>query len=366
MEVARRRSSLSQTIEACIRLLSDYISKECNTEIIEGLLINNNCFSELRSFLWRVFLGIIPSTSDILKICEAITKTRNDYEVLLKKHKIEQAEQEKIFLILDKINKEINIDFLKSHNLKETISKLYLIWKAENKYTKEYEQALYIISYLVYAIYPSVLPSDELTKTEIKTQEEATSRNLFYMMNNEDFFDADVFNIFSLIMKKYNIIEIIEKYENDKTEINFEKLIEEYEGKNEEKKKEYIEQADLHLKISFLYPYILEKKVIKKFIEVGNYDPYNIIKEWYFYFYSKVFPIKNIGYIWDICFMSKYPKEIIAYLIAAIMKTIKNEILASNTKEDVEKCFKNFPQEDISLKDIFKKAFKLQEKIHEE
>ena len=64
--------------------------------------------------------------------------------------------------------------------------------------------------------------------------------------------------------------------------------------------------------------------------------------------------------------MSKYPSEINGYLVASVMKESLEEIEECKTKEELDNLFMKYPPEEISLKDIFKKAFKLQEKIHEE
>ena len=160
METIRRRSSLSQTIEACIGILADFIKQKCSSDDISGMILNNNCPTELRSFLWRIFLDVIPQTSDMLTICQSITKTREAFEEKQKSVAIEKSEIESTVKIIDSINEKINIDFLKSQNLKETISKLYLIWKKTNKLTKDYIQSLYILTSLVYAIYPSILSSN--------------------------------------------------------------------------------------------------------------------------------------------------------------------------------------------------------------
>ena len=64
--------------------------------------------------------------------------------------------------------------------------------------------------------------------------------------------------------------------------------------------------------------------------------------------------------------MSKYPSEINGYLVASVMKESLEEIEECKSKEKLDNLFVKYPPEEISLKDIFKKAFKLQEKIHEE
>ena len=43
-----------------------------------------------------------------------------------------------------------------------------------------------------------------------------------------------------------------------------------------------------------------------------------------------------------------------------------DELVRKASKEELDNLFVKYPPEEISLKDIFKKAFKLQEKIHEE
>lgn len=369
MDVSNRRSSLSQTIEACIRILGDFISQKCSTDDISGMVINNNCPTELRSFLWRIFLDILPSTSDTLAICQTISKTRHNFEELQKNTKIEKSEIENTIKILDPINERINIDFLKSQNLKETISKIYLLWKKKNNYSKDYIQSLYILTFLVYAIYPSILPSNGLGNDDIKTQDQATPRNLFYLMNNEDFFEADVYNIFTSILSKFHLIDTINKNEKEEDKkLNYQELTLKIREIDSDHKKlnDFINNSDLHTKISFIYPFLSKKKIIQKFISVNNYDPYNIVKEWYLYLLTKPFPIENIGYIWDIVFMSKYPSEINAYLIAAVMKELREDIEACKTKEEMDNLFLKYPPEETSLKDIFKKVFKLQEKIHDE
>ena len=369
METIRRRSSLSQTIEACIGILADFIKQKCSSDDISGMILNNNCPTELRSFLWRIFLDVIPQTSDMLTICQSITKTREAFEEKQKSVAIEKSEIESTVKIIDSINEKINIDFLKSQNLKETISKLYLIWKKTNKLTKDYIQSLYILTSLVYAIYPSILSSNIAGHDEIKTAEQATARNLFYYMNNEDYFEADVYTLFSAIMAKYNLIAIIDANQaQSQSKINYQELTKQIEEVENDKEKliAFITKADFHTKLSFIYPYLSKKKITEKYSSLDNYDPYEIVKEWYFYLFTKPFPIENIGYIWDIIFMSKYPSEINGYLVASVMKESLEEIEECKSKEELDNLFVKYPPEEISLKDIFKKAFKLQEKIHEE
>lgn len=346
MDTQFKRNSKSQNLEECICLLTQSINQNISDEEIKSMIINNSLPVELRSFLWRVLLGIIPKTKDPLEINKAITAYRKAFEVMITFHKdieakfsIDNIKEQTIREDMDKAMKEIDrlstrSDFLKSQSIITSIIKLYYLWRINTKYEGYYSQPIFILASVAFAVFPAALRPGDSGITEITSMDNATPQNMYYLINNEDYFEADVYSIFSSIMTKLNIVNICIDQGSKKelnNVINYNQMIDEMKDAN---LRSLQSKLDLHHKLSFLYIYIACKDVISLF-NTYQFDPYPIFVNWYTFLFTNIFQLNNINYLWDIILISKNFNEMGCYIIGAITKMLKSKLLSSTSSEEI-------------------------------
>ncbi len=219
----RRRSSTgrSKILESSINLLSEFI-KTKDLEDIYGLAINNSLPGEFRSTAWRIFLGILNKddcgnwgkTTKVLRD-NFYTLSKQLSENVLKYLRNELTEDqakslldERTLNIFNTVRIELNqisnnFDFFKSEIISEIVLRLIYLWSLSNSEFNDFSMIVSILAGIIYSLYPSNLHVDiSLLGINEENLENLEVQSLFYYLNTEEHFDADVFIIFNSIMIK--------------------------------------------------------------------------------------------------------------------------------------------------------------------
>lgn len=220
----KRRSSTgkSKIIESSILMVNECI-KNNTLEDIHSLVINNSLPGELRSVSWRIFLGILSLENH--SKWAVITKNKRDSykqashsvinENLDKYLKNELSAEESVKVIDESVLKTVNalreelkkvtsdFDFFKSEIISELAVRTVLTWVLTHKEYNNYLGLVKLIAGLIYSLYPSILHIDVTSLgVDENNLENLDSKVLFYYLNSEEHFDADLYSIFDGIMEK--------------------------------------------------------------------------------------------------------------------------------------------------------------------
>jgi hypothetical protein len=219
----RRRSSTgrSKILEASIMILAEFI-KTKELEDFYGSVINNTLPGELRSIAWRIFLGILDkndgqtwakTTKGLRDNYYKISKDINDNVVKFLRNEIneEQAKSlidERSFLIITTARVGLNhivsnSDFFKSEIISELVIRLVYLWSLNHTEFNDHNLIVEIVAGIIYSLYPSILHIDvSLLGIDEEKLEGLEVQSIFYYLNAEEHFDADVYTIFESIMNK--------------------------------------------------------------------------------------------------------------------------------------------------------------------
>jgi hypothetical protein len=394
----KRRSTTgrSNTIESCINTLTDALKdNQFDLEDISTLVINNNLPSELRPVAWEIFLGILPKEKDLYEWVKIIQAERAKFEKISSDKEIEDytkvirketnessltpgkllADYQNVAKEIEKISS--NYDFFKSQIVAETLLRLYVIWKKNNPDPTDNNsvESFYILAGVIYALYPSILHFNTEIK-EINKKEDVDPRTLFYFLNNEEYFDSDVYMIFDHIMNKLGFESFI---------VNFSKLgRQEWEniyknivqGEDEEENSELFKSEESKTLISNMnrlekisYPYlkVANRILLSHFFSI-NLDPYHIVQTWFTSLLTNSICFEHLTYLWDNIFLYSQNQghkfEFLDYILVALISNLSNDLLISDVMS-AKKILMRYPEHNLNLKDIVKKALKLREKISE-
>lgn len=375
---SRRRSSLgrSNLIENCICIFNELIKSGSDLDDISNMVVNNTMPNELRSIAWRIFLGIFDKTKDPYEWVLVSRASRENFNKLSNDKNIEQFikvikhEEDLNSLpngpLLDgfkaaetELQKfKIKYDFFKSQIVSENLLRMYVIWKKDNieldnTLTKK---VCYIMAIVIYSLYPSILHFTT-ERSEINSKEEINAKSLFYFLNDEEHFDADVYTIFIEIFKKlFNNQEQSTRLSQE--EISTIILKNDNLGElRDSKLNKYEKTAYFLLKTA--------NKNLSEHMLLSKIDPYEFVYNWHTSLLAFVIPFENISYFWDNIFLnSRETFEFLDYLIISLINQVSNELLSYEGQKIVE-VLTQYPTDKLDLKTILKRALKLQEKVNE-
>jgi hypothetical protein len=388
----QRRSSTgrSTVIDNCITTLTELLNNNCNLEDISGMVINNTLPGEFRSIAWRVFLNVLPRKESPGEWVKATQANREKFDQLSKdKEIVEFTKVIRNEVSLDTIsNKEItecfnmaqnelgklsaNSDFFKSQIVAETLLRLYIIWRKNNEdfSAPNPSSALipfYILAEVIYALYPSILHfNSEIT--EIKINDDISPKVLFYFLNSEEYFDADVYSIFTTIINNSQIKEILKNYNNvpitDSETIK--KIIENDEflslplETEVEESKKVIAGLNRFEKMSYFYLKVANKNLLKFLHTLSPYSIEITFSIWVVSLLTKSIPFDQLTYFWDNIFLNS-PEDFrfIDFICTALLSNLGSELQAG---KDIDLLGK-YPESHLHLKEIIKKALKVQDKV---
>ena len=387
----KRRSSTgrSKILESSILIISEFI-KTKDLEDFYSYVINSTLPGEVRSTAWRIFMGIL-NKDDSTKWAKTSKELRDNFYKLSTKHLTENvqkylklelnAEQaksvldEKTLIIITNARKELkfisnNFDFFKTEMISELVVRLVYLWSSAHPEFTNYEQIVTIVAGIVYSLYPSILHCDinSLGIDEEKL-ENLETQTLFYYLNTEEHFDADVYNLFDCLMEK-GIKKFISDHKVYKpisaSEVS--ELIKIDDNKIVLEKVKSLNRVD---RIVHFYLRIVNKDLLVKLIE-KKIDLYSIIEYLIATLFTKNLNEENIIYYWDCIFVNDttylFDKSLefednflhfTDFIILSYLVLNQENI----DKKDFEKIFVN-SLPNFDGKDVVKKAIKLREKVN--
>jgi len=391
----KRRSTTgrSNIIESCINTLREAIKEsEFNLEDISTMVINNNLPNELRPVAWEIFLGILPREKDLYEWVKIIQAERQKFEKLSNDNEVESFTKvirkeanesilpsSKLLSVYQIVAKEIenisaNYDFFKSQIVAETLLRIYVIWKKNNPDPSESisVESFYILAGVIYSLYPSILHFNTEIK-EINNKEDVDPRTLFYFLNNEEYFDSDVYMIFDHIMNKLGFENFIVNFsklgrqEQDSIYKNIVQGEEEQDSRDlfkSDESKTLICNMNRLEKISYPYLKFANRMLLSHLFSI-NLDPYQTIQTWFTSLLTNSISFENLTYLWDNIFLySQTQFEFFDYILVALISNLSNELLVSD-EVSAKKILMSYREDNFNMKDIVKKALKLREKISE-
>lgn len=218
----RRRSSTGKStyVDLGIQMIGDIKTKNGDIQTLITNAVNKLLFSEIRSVAWRIFLDIFPADDQLYWVTSA-KQSRKFYEDELAKIANETkyidgliGDEEALKVlepntvsIIKTINQIVSEESAKSiiyNSLSESAQKIMLVWLKSNPVTKTEHISLIfrLLLSLMFALYPSMI-NVAIEECDIPdTNTSPTAKELLYFLNTEDYFDHDIYSIFSEIMKR--------------------------------------------------------------------------------------------------------------------------------------------------------------------
>jgi len=315
----------SSSIEQSINIFSEMLkNNECDLEEILNMVLNQKLPNELRSIAWRIFLGILPKDKPFYEWYQITQNFREKFEKLNQDEEIKKFTKvirkesmgtliasspfkyEYFAVFQEKEKISYTYDFFKSEIVGETLIKIYLIWIKNNYEVSQLENVnnrnfypFYILAGIIFSLYPSILflkPNIE----EINFTENIDPNSLFYFLNNEEFFDADVYCIFDNLMNNRNLKIMTDSFKNlnqqewgtIKNSIveneNFLPLNEENEI--------LFSNLNRFEKISYFYLKLTHDNLLRHLFSI-KLDPYDIIHIWYVSLLTSSMCFEHLSYI---------------------------------------------------------------------
>lgn len=386
----KRRSSTgrSKILESSINILSDFIQSK-NLEDIYGFVINNTLPGEIRSTAWRIFLNILDmndsgnwakTTKDLRDNYYKLSKNINEdiHKFLRNEINEEQAKilvDEKSLIIISLARKELkqlsnNLDFFKSEIISEVVVRMVYLWSILNSQFSDYDKIVSIVAGIVYSLYPSILHIDisMLGIDEDKLQN-LEVQSIFYYLNTEEHFDADIYTIFSTLMSRgiQNFFSETKIYKP----ISSSEIIDLLKIEDEKLLLERARKLNKVDRILGFYLRHVNKDLLEK-ISLQKDQIYNILESLISTVLEKDSSSENIIYFWDCIFLNeiydisernfKFENDFLSFIDFIILSYI---VLNQENfgKRDFNVLFLNSFQ-NLNGKDVVKKAIKLREKVN--
>lgn len=371
MERRSRGSSVgkSSLVDLTINTINNYFTNSGDLEETKTLIINNTLPNELRSIAWRIFLNILPNNCEPIDWVKSTDSYRAEYEKKLSNSELTDIKQ----IIVNKNNTitgdlgniykqlqlrleelQSHLEFFKSIIVGETLNRLFFVWYV-NDSTKDDNQELIIKAYdilagLIFALFPCIVPSQN-DPISIKSKEDATPRALYYYLNSEDYFDADVYTIFNDLMNKKGIKNLIS---SKKEREDWNKTLQ---GVLEGNLKELSDELE---KIAYIYLKESNESLLKHLSE-SKIDPYVSVKGLKTSLLTSSIKYEQVIYLWDIIFAysDKNTINFINYLSVALVNNTNPQMKTEGFSPEKHRII------EFSAKDIVKKAMKLKEKLEE-
>jgi hypothetical protein len=373
----RRLSGRSISIENAIGLLKAAIETK-SKNVFETDVLNNTLPNEIRSIAWRIFLNILPvdqSTNDWVGIAKSqraqfavfsaekeidefsrmIRGESTDNEIL---HKSELWDIYKLAREeLDRISS--TYDFFKSQIVAESLLRLYLIWAKQ--YTGGFDtKAFYILAGLIYTLYPSILH----VTTPILDENLNDPQWLFNYLNDEEFFDSDVFFIFDNLMNHKQIKHIASEFKNSPRAdiIEVEKRIIDSENID----MEYVATLSRFEKISYYYLRLINPTLTKYLFSI-KLDVHEVLQAWIPSLLTSTISFERLTYFWDNIFYNcrNDSLDFVDHLSISLINNLSGELIVNNLVDNKISLMKYPDTMLLDEKEIVKKAMKLNEKLNE-
>jgi TBC1 domain family protein 5 len=420
LNIRRKSTQLSSSVE----LLSNLIENKTNMNELIKMSIDGKIHPEFRSIMWKLYFGII-SIDNIHNWEEVLNSNRQKYyqkvdkyytseyinmihqereKIKINKHdthllkQIEENNHAFIFKIStsfiqqeyqEKFNETLNIikldidrtfqeiDLFRNNNIKDSLSKILFVWSIENADVGYCQGMNEILGTIYYALYPTNFHKIEnnLENENLdtkKTLDTPKDKNFyFYLLNSEEHFEADIYNLFCEVMDRgfkelynYNDVKFRQNYKNgvvdgfeliDKTILSLEDI-------------NKIQTSELKKKINKIFYFYL--KIVDKELFLHIHDkvePYLFLFRWILCILNREISLKNIIYVWEIIFAMEYLDKnlnFLDFICVSMIVNLRQELLNEDDGCYILSMLMHFPNEH-NIKEIIKEALSIREKVYD-
>ena len=343
--------------EKCINSFNDIFLTNINNttqlkNIISDFCINNKIEENIiRSTIWKIMIENIIKTEKIsleniiIKTKEKRKEFHKKLETYNKLKKLPLTSIEWINYITEIDNiKVINLDIdrtfpsskiFSNKKIKNIESSILTIWSSENKDLGYHQGMNEILAMIIHSFYPFYFKNPnkhffDNFNNEILKEPNKIKKELYNFFHDEDEFESDIYNYFSILMSKgikklYNEIDISK---NQNIEVQ-----------------EYLLQRCSN---------IINKKIrlqnenlFKHFKEI-SIDCEIILQRWLKCLFDREFDYKFVLGIWDIMIYDtliceKVDFELADYICVAMIDYLKNDLIKCDQAETLELLF-NYPK----------------------
>lgn len=422
-----KRKSIEVT--SCIDLLTDLLDNKTTMKETIKKILNGKSIGNFRSVMWKICLHILPN-EDSFRWEEILMDRREDYykkcnlfmaseftkyiysekedkqSCSPKLYHYDDCEIYKEFLNnLPKIILEVlsiikidvdrtfqEIDLFRDKKVKESLSRILYVWTLENKDMGYCQGMNEILGTMYYALYPCNVIYGEEDESSKKPKLKNKYSSLYYMINSEENFEADLYLIFNEIMKRgfkdlYNYNDskyrehmkhgLVDGFELiDKTSITLDEIAD---SKHPSLKKRIN-------KIFYFYLKIIDKELFL-FLQ-DKVEPYIFLFRWILCMLNREIQLKDILHVWDCIICVEYLDfcktqytdinefmyhnadfktnfNFLDFMCVSMIRSLKSKIMMDDDICLILSYLMNFPSDVKNIKDLIKDAMVIRDKIYE-
>ena len=383
-----------------------YLEGNINITDIRIKCMNRKISPEERSFIYKILLNILPynnpnswknvvknqrniyhsKLNNLLSINENILKFINCHAIKGTK------DYEELFALLPSENKELlslikldvdrtfqDLDLFHNNKIKELLTKILFVYSIDNPHPSYCQGMNEILGTLFLSFYPSLI-YNKFSNEEIEKENNETITNkeiLYYYLFGDEFFEADLFTIFSELMSRD--LTVLYSYNEEK----YRNLNNQNEDLNNLTIEDLKKSKESHLMKRIKKIFYIYLKSDQEYFEIlnRNIEPNLFLLRWILCMLNREISLKNIMWIWDCVFYyefmeftfqenkdSSIDKEesrlnFLDYVCLAMIFDLKSDVINSEPSVILGKFLK-YPNEK-NIKKIMKEAFKYSKTFNE-
>jgi TBC1 domain family protein 5 len=381
--VIRQCDKRRSTFKTSLNNFKDIFNKKFDIRDIINTGLEGKQNEDLRSFIWKLFLNILPydcpenwvkivSKSREAYYCkldlfinETLASYINDEVNNIEELNFEKEDIEMMNLIkLDIRRTYQEIDLFRNNHVKESLVKILYIWSKENPETSYCQGMNEILGTLCYAIYPTKFTGNLIAN------DEATST--FYFINSEEGFEADLYTLFTNIMSRS--LKELYNYNDAKGKGSKGNIFNIHDFHPNIRLKDIKEShcSTLAKRINTIFYYYLN--VVDPELYTHIYDkvePYLFMFRWILCMLTReITSLKNVIYVWDCIFAFEHVNntsiglEFLDSMCLSMILSVKKELMEEDDGCFMLQTLMHFPNE-LSIKEVVKQAMIIRELIND-
>ena len=406
----RYYSRFNENYESPFNFFFSYLEGNLNVSDIREKCMKRKITSETRGFIYKILLNILPynnpnswknivkeqrnlyytklnnllsKNENIIKFinCHAIKGTK-DYEDLFALLPIEIKELLSL-IKLDVDRTFQDLDLFHNNKIKELLTKILFVYSIDNPHPSYCQGMNEILATLFLSLYPSLIFNKFSLEEIDKENNESISNKeiLYYYLFGEEFFEADLFTIYSELMSRD--LTVLYSYNEDKyRNIN--------NNSNEDLNNLTIEDLERskesHLMKRIKKIFYIYLKTDKEYFEIlnKNIEPNLFLLRWILCMLNREISLKNILWIWDCVFFYEFMEfsfkdmkdnikndeenkksrlNFLDYICLSMIFDLKKDVINSESSVILSKFLK-YPNEK-NIKNIIKDAFNYSQTFNE-
>jgi TBC1 domain family protein 5 len=337
-----------------------------------------------RNLYYTKLNNLLSENENILKFinCHAIKGTK-DYEELFALLPIENKELLSL-IKLDVDRTFQDLDLFHNNKIKELLTKILFVYSIDNPHPSYCQGMNEILGTLFLSFYPSLI-FNKFSNEEIDKENNESISNkeiLYYYLFGDEFFEADLFTIYSELMSRD--LTILYSYNEDKyRNVN--------NNPNEDLNNLTIEDLkrskESHLMKRIKKIFYIYLKTDKEYFELlnKNIEPNLFLLRWILCMLNREISLKNILWIWDCVFFYEFMEfsfkdnkdnvindeenkksrlNFLDFICLSMIFDLKKDVMNSEPSVILSKFLK-YPNEK-NIKKIIKEAFNYSKTFNEE